>query len=383
MHRFTALDSWRGICACLVAVFHISKLHPNSHIALLPFLGNAWLFVDYFFVLSGFVIAANYQDRLGNGFGVGKFMLLRFGRVYPLHLVMLLAFIAVELVELSVPAFRGMGQTEPFAPPGQSPDTILANLLLVHSLNVYEFDNWNTPSWSISTEFYTYLIFALAIVVFRSRLAIALIVAVIVGPMIIGLFSERHMDTTYDFGIVRCVYGFAAGVIVYRVWLRYEGQLRGLLERPGTALALEAAMVLAVGIFVSVAGTDLVSVLAPYVFGPAVFVFAFQAGPVSRLLLWRPFLVLGVLSYSIYMVHDFIIRQLKNVETLAAKLLDIPLITFVGEGEHQQRWIGTEFWHGDVFTVAVLLLIVGSSFLTYRLVEEPGRRWVRRLTRHA
>ncbi len=64
MGRFLVLDSWRGIAACLVALFH---LDAYSHLYAVPFLRNSWLFVDFFFVLSGFVIAANYQQRLRDG----------------------------------------------------------------------------------------------------------------------------------------------------------------------------------------------------------------------------------------------------------------------------------------------------------------------------
>ena len=92
-HRFEVLDSWRGICALMVALLHFEAF---SHLKDMPFFNDTYLFVDFFFVLSGFVIAANYQARLGNGFGVTKFMLLRFGRLYPLYFVMLIAFLRLK-----------------------------------------------------------------------------------------------------------------------------------------------------------------------------------------------------------------------------------------------------------------------------------------------
>src|SRR5438045_8537170 len=97
MGRFVVLDSWRGIAACLVALFH---LDAYSHLYDVPFLRNSWLFVDFFFVLSGFVIAANYQQRLLEGFGIGRFLLLRLGRLYPLPFAMLALVIAVELLKV-------------------------------------------------------------------------------------------------------------------------------------------------------------------------------------------------------------------------------------------------------------------------------------------
>src|SRR5947199_4414119 len=103
--RFVVLDSWRGIAACLVALFH---LDAYSHLYGMPFLRNSWLFVDFFFVLSGFVIAANYQQRLLDGFGVGRFLLLRLGRLYPLHFTMLAVAVAVKLLLILVPALSSI-----------------------------------------------------------------------------------------------------------------------------------------------------------------------------------------------------------------------------------------------------------------------------------
>src|SRR6266576_119115 len=99
MERFVVLDSWRGIAACLVALFHLEAYSHlvYSHLHGVPFLGNSWLFVDFFFVLSGFVIAANYQQRLLDGFGVGRFLLLRLGRLYPLHFAVLAGGVGLKL----------------------------------------------------------------------------------------------------------------------------------------------------------------------------------------------------------------------------------------------------------------------------------------------
>jgi len=64
--RYVALDSLRGISALMVALYHCA-IAPMSH---LPILKNSYLFVDFFFVLSGFVIATSYGDRLSSGYRV-------------------------------------------------------------------------------------------------------------------------------------------------------------------------------------------------------------------------------------------------------------------------------------------------------------------------
>ena len=87
--RFQALDSWRGVCALLVAATHF---HIDSHVYTNAFLRHAGLFVDFFFVLSGFVITHAYGRKLASPDNVREFVIRRFGRLWPLHAVMLLLF---------------------------------------------------------------------------------------------------------------------------------------------------------------------------------------------------------------------------------------------------------------------------------------------------
>ena len=92
-HRYVALDSLRGIAALAVAVFHIQA---RDGFTTLPFFRASNQFVDFFFVLSGFVIARAYGDRLAAGFPIRTFLWLRLGRVWPLHFAVLLVYIAIE-----------------------------------------------------------------------------------------------------------------------------------------------------------------------------------------------------------------------------------------------------------------------------------------------
>src|ERR1700731_3903652 len=101
--RFGVLDSWRGVAALLVALFH---LNVYSAIYPLDFVRNGYLFVDFFFVLSGFVITYSYADRLKTLEDLGSFAIRRFGRLWPLHAVVLLAFVAAESAK-GVMAARG------------------------------------------------------------------------------------------------------------------------------------------------------------------------------------------------------------------------------------------------------------------------------------
>jgi len=62
------------------------------------------MFVDFFFVLSGFVIYASYGKRLRDGYGLARFMGLRFGRVYPAYFAALVLFFVFEMLLWLVPS---------------------------------------------------------------------------------------------------------------------------------------------------------------------------------------------------------------------------------------------------------------------------------------
>lgn len=375
MKRFVVLDSWRGVSACLVALFH---LDAYSHLYGVPFLRNSWLFVDFFFVLSGFVIAANYQQRLLDGFGVGRFLLLRLGRLYPLHLAMLALFISWELVKvlrrILVPEFSSMSL---FGAPQEAPDTILANLLLVQSLHLYDFLTWNVASWSISTEFYTYAIFTACLIWLRKHAWIALLLAMSGGPVLIAIVSENNMDTHYDWGIIRCVYGFAAGVLSWSIYERWSEKLRKWLS----GNIVEWSTLGLVVVFVSMAGTTLLSIAAPYLFALVVLVFAFGTGTASAILRLRPLVFLGAISYSIYMTHVFIAKRMFDAGIQLDKRWHISPFTHREIDGEDVAFLGSQLWHGDIAYVVYMAMIILMSYLTYRWIEKPARDWVRNRVR--
>jgi peptidoglycan/LPS O-acetylase OafA/YrhL len=294
---------------------------------------------------------------------------------------MLALFIGIELLRVLhrvlVPAVSLTHSVAPFSTPQEAPGTILANLLLVQSLHLYDFLTWNLPGWSISTEFYTYVVFAVCLVGLRRHAWIALLVAMIGGPVLIATLSERGMDTSYGWGIIRCIYGFAAGAIswnIHKKWNEKLGKwLRGSIVE-WCALAL-------VVVFVSTAGTTLLSTAAPYVFALVVLVFAFEAGTVSAVLKLRPLVFLGTVSYSIYMTHVFIARRIFDAGYQLEKRWHINPFTHRTIDGGDVPFLGIQPWHGDIAYVVYLAMIIGMSYFTYSWIEKPAREWVRKRVR--
>ena len=78
--RYRGLDGLRGVCALGILLFHCDGLfHQGS------FLQHGYLAVDAFFILSGFVIALTYEDRLRSGSPPGVFLVNRARRLFPTY----------------------------------------------------------------------------------------------------------------------------------------------------------------------------------------------------------------------------------------------------------------------------------------------------------
>jgi len=345
--RFNALDGWRGICALLVAAFHFTTtglLHG------LPVVANAWMFVDFFFVLSGFVISHASVRRLARRETAGDFMRERFARLWPLHATMLGVMVVLEVARHMVlgggpEADRAFSQ-------------IPVNLALLHGLGFSNQLSWNWPSWSISVEMAVYLAFAAFLTLptpYRAWAAAATItgaIAVLAGT------SPHFMNATIHGGLLRGLAGFFSGYLVYRLWSR----------RPIFFPAwFELMTVAAVAAFVSYAANTAWSFAAPAVFSVAILVFAGERGPISWALTRPIGMLLGERSYSIYLIHAPTIVFLR----MAWRAGHLP-----GKIEDTATTFGSPL-AADLITLGYLLLVCLLAGFTYRLIEKPGQELFR------
>ena len=366
--RFRALDAWRGVCALMVALFHFDAVSDFSF----SFVTNSWIFVDFFFVLSGFVITHGYLDQIAGWRSAAAFVVRRFARLWPLHIAMLLALVALELVKLPLGMIGLVTQQGGF-------DGLMSLATLPREivlLNAWGTDQlyWNTPSWSIGAEFYTYLVFALVMVLARRYWLVPACLATIAAYVLVT-HSSHYIDTAFDYGIFRCIYGFFVGHLLYRFWRNRSHDATPALATNATLIeAITLAVVVA---FVCAQAPDPgpLSMLAPFVFGGAIYVFSAQAGRISALLLRRPLQNLGLWSYSIYMVHyPFVVglnRLVKAIEQKTHITLTAPIHSG-GETVYSLFFVNTYVM--DFAAIVYLACVVAISSWTYRLIENPGRR---------
>lgn len=373
--RLVALDSLRGLAALIVVLLHINAA---SHVTEWTLIRQGWLAVDFFFVLSGFVITYAYIDKVESWPALFEFMLRRFGRVWPLHAFVLLLFVASELLKL-VLSQRGLPTHEPPFSGRYTVGAIGANLFLVHSLGFHELETWNGPSWSISVEFYTYLVFALGCLFARRRIVAVALGMIAIAVLGLWLWSPAYLLTTVGFGLERCLYGFFVGVLTALAF-------RALHRRGWTIpmpTALEgAAVALAIGLALACAGDVAMTLLAPIVFAAVVLVFGFETGRLSRILLKPALTWLGDRSYSIYMVHAFVIELLNRGLLITGNLTGFHAVTrmAVPDGMADVVFIHDRF-ATDLFVAVYVGMVLVASDLAHRAVEQPGRALFNRLAR--
>ena len=336
--RLETLDSWRGICALLVATFHFPI---QGVVRSVDVVSNAYLFVDFFFVLSGFVIGRGYEERLRQPGEILPFIIRRWGRVWPLHASILALFVASSIV-------RGKFGTDM----EHSPTSIFTNVTLLHSLGLHKTLTWNDPSWSISVEFTLYFLFiAISFTKNRSLIYISLIIC---SVLVLLYWAPYGMASTYDFGIFRGAAGFFSGILVARLRIVDCGAL------------IETLVTLSAVIFV---GLGTAQILAPGVFCAVVWVYAGSRGPLARLMKTPVPMALGRWSYSLYMTHTIIVGAI----WASADFLGLS-----SAGSFLQADSTREF----LIFGAYLTATVGLSFITYNLIENPARRWFEGASRH-
>lgn len=159
--KIEELESIRGLAALLVVFFHIPKWNTLLDIGII---NNGYLMVELFFVLSGYVIYTAYAHKIINRNDLFRFQFLRFGRLYPVHFVFLVAFIFIEIAKYIAQSKLGITSpnTQPFRENNLT--AIIQQLFLVQAIGpTHNTTTFNGPAWSISVEFYTYLVFGMCV----------------------------------------------------------------------------------------------------------------------------------------------------------------------------------------------------------------------------
>src|SRR6478752_4570816 len=218
--NIAALAGARAIPPILIVLYHYCEGHHYTGVKLIDIIAaRGYLWVEFFFALSGFILTHVYAARvkeLWTKKGYFGFLKSRLIRLYPLHLFMLLAMLGL-LIGVRLAAHWG-GYVSIYDRPSYHPNMSLigfvASVLLVHGWNTLSVLTWNGASWFVSVEFALCLLFPLFIRFQNGRVwrGVLLVAAGVAGLTWLATTSGHGLDLTFNNGILRGIANFAIGV---------------------------------------------------------------------------------------------------------------------------------------------------------------------------
>ncbi|MGV0697675.1 acyltransferase family protein [Mycolicibacter sinensis] len=366
-----ALTGLRIIAAVWVVLFHFRPLlrlgSPAVSDALAPVLDRGAQGVDLFFILSGFVLTWNYLERMGESFSPRAtlhFLWLRLARVWPIYLVTLHLALLWVIFTLHV----GHVPTEDLS--RMTATSYVRQVLLMQLWFEPFFDgtSWNGPAWSISAEWLAYLLFGgLILVIYRVMRAtsaggLAALAVIASLPPLLLLLATGQFYTPWSW-LPRIVMQFTAGALACASVRKLGPSDRARRGAGYCSVLLIVAIVGTLYYFDAhpISGLYDSGGLVDVLFVPLVMALAIGTGSLPVLLSTRVMVYGGQISFCLYMVHELV----HTAWNWAAIQFDIVL----DEGAGAAKWM-------------VCGLLAGSTLLSvflFHAVEEPGRRWMRRM----
>lgn len=346
MH-YRIFETWRLTAALTIMMWHFLRYAPPGHEEASAALYRLMPLMEMFFMISGFLIMERYGDRLLKERGsFARYLLRRIARFYPLYLVTLLFFCVVALA-----IDFGFVQT---GDPGRYAWSALpANLLLLQAWGLTDTLTFNYVAWSMSAEWFCYLLLPLIILAYRvggkTGLAVLaalciLVLEVAVAARIIPFASWLEANT---WGAYRAFADFALGAFVAMA----VRDSRWRLESHAPAWIVFALAIAAMA-------TNQYSYVIVLLLGLAMYCAALAERNRPDSSLYLAFLhPLGKVSLGIYLIHPVI-------ESVFLAIVWRKLLEPLGVVSFYTYW----------FVPA--LVVIGVAMVSHRYFERPAGDWI-------
>ncbi len=344
------LTGIRGIAALLIAAYHFSTTKTGNLHNLIS-LDGAYLAVDAFFILSGFVLALSYARSFSGvitGENYRSFLLKRFLRIYPAYFCILLIYVAKITVNIS-----GDGAGAKFTTTDYFSNFLMLNTWAIDAKAIIG------PSWSVCVEIFCYLLFPLLIMIIARSRPSALLTMLIgfIGIIVVSRSGEGaggELDVVFGntfYPVLRALCGFSIGIAGFYLWANSR-----LVSDTKSGTYLCVALV-GLGLAAAIGAPD----IALYVFIAAAVILTATPSSASQMLFGNPVShFLGKVSYSLYLIHSLLI-------TVFVKL--VPLLT-------------TKIGYPAAYFSALLIYLVFSvacASVSYSLFEVRARKFLEKV----
>ncbi len=360
MKRLHSLDALRGVAALAIVIWHWQhflalggyrtqeegRVSQPLYAMLKPLYVQGWAAVDLFFVLSGFVFFWLYADAVRTrSIGGPRFAALRFSRLYPLHVALLIVVAVLQCCFFSAHGNFFIYRANDW-------QHFLAQLFLVQNWWPRAEQSFDGPSWSVSIEVLLYAIFFIACRAGMRR-PLHIFAAALAGALLI-LFEEH---------IGRGVTCFFMGGLMVAIWERLRADPRAAMISHWLSIAAAAGWLFLFALLYGDShwvangeANDKFLLAFDCLLCPAtVLALALREylrGPPPRLLSR-----LGDISYATYMLHF----------PMQLVLALIALRAGVGSFFFMNGWV----------MIAFYAALIGAASLSYRFYERPMQSWLR------
>lgn len=361
-----ALAGARALPPLLLVLYHYHEGHGYQHLRLFDvFVAKGYLWVEFFFALSGFILIHVHGSGAMDRKGYFEFLKARLARLYPLHIATLLIMLAMIVVFNALAAWGGYVST--YNAPGYHPyatwPSFIASLFLVQAWHLFPALSWNGVSWFVSVLFFIMLIFPVFLWISRGALwrGFALIGAGLVTLWYMVQVSGHGLDITFDFGLMRGVADFAIGVGLAMIFRATKARADAA---PEWQLSVLQALVAALYLY-AVYNTGWSHKAADFWVVPPllalILAMAFDRGFLARAFSTRPLLLLGEWSFAIYLGQTTWLQFLRFAEArLYPGVADAPATHIVEP-------------------IVLVIVCAAWGWLLYVTVEKPASKALRRL----
>ena len=340
-NRLLGLDALRGYAAMLVVLYHLlllTEYNNDTNSILTSIILNFDIAVPLFFALSSFSLLYGYENDIFNEISLKKFYLKRFFRISPLFYSLIIFYLVVKILlkhPIDVP-------------------TILSNLTYTFTFIATKHESIVGSGWSLGVEWIFYAMFPLFVILIRKKtsLIIMLMIFMFISVNYLSLangFGKIENNEIYTDFLKNCIY-FVVGAVAYKtrgyakfvkIKLKYN-KIFGVLYVCFTISLFP--------LFEGILPTEIIKSL---------FIFLIIFGAIvglSNLFVNRLTLLLGKISFSLYLLNPIIINVLKRLKV------------FIYIKKYVNNTV-TAYCIGALITMSVITIV---ACLTYKFIEQPG-----------